>query len=1008
MAISKSVQKLLDHLATRPGHDEVKSGFQQLLIEEFGAEREALRFEQPVPEVRGRLDALIGRTVFEAKRNLDREWSDVIRRMPDYLADRERAEKEKFVGIASDGLKWVVLELSNGELVEVKSITLDPERPGYFLAWLDGAIALKASLPPDALTIQAELGRESVAYRRVDTALRALWDDAKSDPAMSLKRQLWADMLKLVYGQDTNKDALWFQHTFLVIVAKCIALSVLDLKEDDPARMLSGDAFADAGIEGAVESDFFDWVLAKPEGVALVRRIMTHVRRFRLGQVQIDVLKILYESLIDRDERHSLGEYYTPDWLASKMVKHAVDRPLEQRVLDPACGSGTFLFQAIRHFLREAEDAGLDPSQRAREICAHVAGMDIHPVAVIIARVTYLLGLAPTLAKRSGTLSVPVYLGDALQLSTSHFLTKTELTIRVPPPAAGDGQSGETDENGREQLDFPETFCRDPALFDKAIERMRSGAIEGLSRQQIEHALFRITEQHYRADVTREQQEAISDLGKTYVTLARLREEGRDTIWTYVVRNLSRPLFLSAAGGWAHVLIGNPPWVAFRFMATDLRNRFQELATKEGIYVTLTPSHNDLCALFLVRAGNLYLRSSGKIAQVLPLAALTRNQFGPLRGGSYLSYCIAWDHVWTMDETVQPLFPVPSCVLFGRKRANAAQVPKTVRSYSGSLPHRDSSEEDADRFLHVDENAPAPVTAQTEGGSRYRKMFRQGAILVPRVLALVNRRQSGVLGSNPSMPSVESRRSANEKRPWKNVEGIVGRVESEFVRPVLLGESIAPFRILREVEGVIPVNTLGGVLDAKRAADRGYSGLYGWMSKAEKIFDQHTPSTRTFHEQLNYIGQLSSQFPIAPLRVVYAKAGTQPAACIIRSEEAVIDHMLYWSAVSTEEEGAYLCGLFNSETIRSRVEKYQSRGLFGARHFDKVMFNLPIPLFDGSIQLHADLAGEGAEAERVAALVELPEDVRFQRARKLIRNALSENGVAGRIDALVERLLDGR
>ena len=99
-----------------------------------------------------------------------------------------------------------------------------------------------------------------------------------------------------------------------------------------------------------------------------------------------------------------------PEWLAAKIVKATVTAPLEQRVLDPACGSGTFLFHAVRHFLREAEEVGQVEDLRAAEVCAHVAGMDIHPVAVIIARVTYLLALAPVLATRKGALSIPVYL----------------------------------------------------------------------------------------------------------------------------------------------------------------------------------------------------------------------------------------------------------------------------------------------------------------------------------------------------------------------------------------------------------------------------------------------------------------------------------------------------------------------------------------------------------------------------------------------------------------------
>jgi hypothetical protein len=370
---------------------------------------------------------------------------------------------------------------------------------------------------------------------------------------------------------------------------------------------------------------------------------------------------------VKRGDRHRLGGYYTPDWLAAKVVGHAVDRPLEQRVLDPGCGSGTFLFHAIRNFLTEAGEADMPRGQRAAEACAHIAGMDIHPVAVIIARVTYLLALSPALAYRAGPLSIPVYLGDAFQLSISESMAGKELTIRVPPPPAGEGGSGDTGSDGRERLDFPETFCRDPALFDKAIEQMRTGSLEDLTRAQIEAALTRITEQHYRADSTSEQKLAIQDLGKTYLTFDRLRRDRRDTIWAYVARNLSRPLAYSAGGGWAHVVIGNPPWLAFRHMSGDLQKRFKELAKGERAYVGRVPSQNDLCALFTVRAAHLYLRSGGRIAFVLPLAALTRGQFERVRSGSFSSVRIAWDEASTMDDSVYPAFPVPSCVVFGPK-----------------------------------------------------------------------------------------------------------------------------------------------------------------------------------------------------------------------------------------------------------------------------------------------------------------------------------------------------
>ncbi|MGA0598136.1 N-6 DNA methylase [Enterovirga sp. CN4-39] len=984
-------------MARKPGHDEVKAGFRELLVEEFDVERHALDFERRVPEIRGRLDALIGRTVLEAKSDLDREWEDVTRRMPAYLADREREEGQRFVGVASDGLNWAVLELDNGVLVTLKRTQLDPEKPELFLSWLDGALALKNELAPDPLTIRLELGQDSVAYRRASSALMALWERLKDEPAVALKRQLWAQLLKLVYGKDVETDALWFQHTFLVVVAKAIAVAVLELREDDPKRLLSGRAFEDVGISGAVESDFFDWVVADPQGEDLVRRIMAHVRRFRLGEVQTDVLKVLYESLIDRDERHGLGEYYTPDWLASKVVRRAVERPLEQRVLDPACGSGTFLFHAIRRFLSEAEDADLPAAGRAREAADKVAGMDIHPVAVIIARVTYLLALAPVLPSRAGALSIPVYLGDAMQLSISDVMGLRELTVRVPPRADGSGAT---------KLDFPDTFCRDPGLFDKTVEAMRAGSEAGLSRRQFEAGSTRIVEQHFKRDLTKEEKEAVADLGTTFDTFDQLRREGRDTVWAYVARNLSRPLAFAAGGGWAQVLVGNPPWVAYRHMSPDLQKRFKELAQSDRVYVGgKLATQNDLCALFTVRAVALYLRAAGRLAFVLPLAVLTRGQFERLRSGSFSSARLAYDEAWTMDDSVQPLFPVPSCVLFGRRRAVSSPVPPVVTAFSGTLPFRDAPETVADRKLTAREGAPRPSEAQQRGGSSYRAAFRNGATLYPRMLCFVERKATGRLGSDASSPTVTSRRTGNDKGVWKTLASIESRVEAEFLLSTFLGESILPYRAFQPFEAVIPVTPEGEVLTADGAANRGYTGLHEWMTKAEALWNQHRPRQIDLVEQLDHYGKLKSQFPLPALRVVYAKSGSQPAAMVLRDRRVVVDHMLYWFATANEDEALYLCAILNSETARAQTAALQARGLFGARHFDKVVFSLPIPRFDPAKELHVDLVSAAQKAELAAAAVVLPEAVRFQRARKLIRAALVEREISSEIEGLVRRLL---
>lgn len=196
------------------------------------------------------------------------------------------------------------------------------------------------------------------------------------------------------------------------------------------------------------------------------------------------------------------------------------------------------------------------------------------------------------------------------------------------------------------------------------------------------------------------------------------------------------------------------------------------------------------------------------------------------------------------------------------------------------------------------------------------------------------------------------------------------------------------------------------MLDAKAAADQGIDGLHGWMKKAESLWNREKSSSMSLIEQFDYYGKLRSQFPIAPLRVVYAKAGAQPAACLLRDKNCVVDHMLYWMTPSNEEEARYLIAILNSETARAGAAQYQSRGQFGARHFDKVMFNLPIPPFDAENKLHLALAEAAEEAEGIAAMVEFPEGVKFQRARALVRTALAEAGLSQRIDGLVTKLLD--
>jgi hypothetical protein len=333
-------------------------------------------------------------------------------------------------------------------------------------------------------------------------------------------------------------------------------------------------------------------------------------------------------------------------------------------------------------------------------------------------------------------------------------------------------------------------------------------------------------------------------------------------------------------------------------------------------------------------------------------------------------------------------------------------LPSRVWEVSGDLPKRDSSPEEAAHALKWKEGQ-WPEIADEDMHSSYRDKFKNGATIFPRMLCVVKPVESGPLGGNINNPLVESRRTPQEKKPWKDLPTLRGNIESEFLYPLFLGESIAPFRVLKPVLAILSwENNYKKLLNSENANNLGYTYLGKWLANVENLWTEYGQAGMTFTQQMDYFGKLSAQFPINRIRVVYSKAGTLPAAALISDVPGIIENKLYWTSVVTKHEGYYLLAILNSETTRKRSENLQSRGQWGARDFDKVMFSLPIPQFNPKKKLHLELVEAARHAEEVASAVQLTENMNFIRARQTIRVALQEDGVSAKIDKMVVKLLD--
>jgi hypothetical protein len=230
------------------------------------------------------------------------------------------------------------------------------------------------------------------------------------------------------------------------------------------------------------------------------------------------------------------------------------------------------------------------------------------------------------------------------------------------------------------------------------------------------------------------------------------------------------------------------------------------------------------------------------------------------------------------------------------------------------------------------------------------------------------------------------------------------------LRRIALGESVAPFRLLNLATGIIPVQD-GEILNSVRAEAFGHRGLAAWLRDAEGKWNEHsnknsdgTPRV-SLQQSLDHLQKLTRQTTRSPVRILYPASGTRLSACWIDEDDVVVDKNAYWSTANSLEEAAFVAAILNSAIVLERVKDLQPVGQRDPRHFDNLVWTLPIPEFDAAEALHADLAAAALRAAEVAARVELPDDVHFTTKRRLIRDALVADGAAEAIERLVDALL---
>ena len=638
------------------------------------------KFKSKTLLVRGKSDAFLSNVVIEFKMELTKtareEAENELRRYVAILWSKQGKSRVAYVTVATDGLSCIVYrprttvplgqEISpDGVMLDViDRLSLDKAKPGHVFMWLDRYMLYRILKPATAEGISDEFGLGKSAYNDTLPLIEKAWNEVKE---RTLYDQ-WASYLRIVYGSKVESEELFLRHAYLATLAKLMAYATmsggaLPVSEEEIVRILEGDKFSqDWGIQNFVEEDFFTWVARNPNGITATKNLLERTSSYDLTKIDEDILKGLYQGLVDAKERHDLGEYYTPDWLAEYIVSKTLNHKSIGSVLDPACGSGTFLAAAIR-----AKKRLLAKDMTGKDLLQHIietiAGVDVHPLAVLMARTTCLLSIGTELLSlRAGEISIPVYMADSIRLAEEKQSTLEGVTCLS---VDADGTT----------LRIPTTIAKDPALMDPTIEVAKHYsktivAGEELKEETIRNELVR------RSDALRKLLESSEGeaVARVVVILARdmaeLIKQNRDTIWAFILKNKYKPIYLKDRK--ADFIVGNPPWLSYRYVESiDYQEFLKHAILEEHKLLDKSDAelitHMELGTLFFVRCASLYLEKDGRIAFVLPRSVFMADQHDNFRRSRFVP-SLTIRQILDLGN-VRPLFKVPACVVIaGRGR----------------------------------------------------------------------------------------------------------------------------------------------------------------------------------------------------------------------------------------------------------------------------------------------------------------------------------------------------
>ena len=799
----------------------------------------------------------------------------------------------------------------------------------------------------------------------------------------NIKFKAWTNFISVALG--SKKEAtieVFKKYTILYYISILSVAKVLNISSNI-IDIVNGNSFLAKGILNFTNNEDFFNILNYDDKILNEINNELNSYDFNSQNSEIDFFRLLYERLIAPSNRHSLGEFYTPEWLAKYLVDKLVTK--NNIILDPACGSGTFLKLAIKK----------KKEYNSKNIESQIVGFDINPIAVIIAKANIILELKKPIR------IIPVYVADSLMPELKIKQTQLESNfVKINFEAIAKGY-------GEGKFYFkPDGKDMNPNEMYEYIQKMKEAAENKI---QIEGNLIP------NKDIIN--------------TISTLISNNQDDIWFFIIQNIYNPYYYMNK---VDVVIGNPPWLTYKDVNSHDRQIFLDTIYKDyGLGSgSKNKTHQDMAAFFIARSQE-YLKDkkTGKIGFVLPKAIFNGSQYNSIRLAVSVNQNNAVirgrsNHnqegsnqnklnlpkismIFDIKKNLNP-FRIPSCmiifdfvnksneidgiILDSIKSFEIYQIPIKVEVSKTKFYINIAGKESGISIKKLNDTFTSP----------YKNKFKQGSTIVPRSYYFIDINKEDkynfeVSGANEYKISYNKKK---RKKTWL-IFPDNRIIEKHLVYDVIIGETINKYSfetkkivlpilngefILKQVKNgnhykiilndAVINSKLNYICRVQNKNDEYKEILKNLFTNLPEIYqkfedDWEEKRGSKFYlkgkqseqmgifDRLNYNNELLAQFKDKKnYMVVYNTSGKDIKCAIIENKEdslnqIVIDSECYYYKTDDKLEAYYLEGILNSKFL---IEKLINSGIKSERHIHKKIFELGIPLFNKDKPIHIKIA----------------------------------------------------